>query len=62
MELKEMLYILSWPMAAFIMLWVDSLLGDWGVFGPCNTILERIILVVSIIAYIILAIVGSFYC
>ena len=47
-------------MALFIVVWIDSWLKDWGLFGGCNTMLERILLVLSILAYILLIYVGSF--
>lgn len=62
MTVSDMLFILSWPMGAFVMIWVDSLLSDWGLFGESNTILERIILILSILAYILLVVVGLRSC
>ena len=47
-------------MALFIVVWIDSWLRDWGLFGGCNTMLERILLVLSILVYILLIYVGSF--
>lgn len=60
MTVREILSILLWPMALFIVVWIDSWLRDWGLFGGCNTMLERILLVLSILAYILLIYVGSF--
>ena len=60
MTVREILSILLWPMALSIVVWIDSWWRDWGVFGGCNTMLERIFLVLSILAYILLTYVGSF--
>ena len=60
MTVREILSILLWPMALFIVVWIDSWLRDWGLFGGCNTMLERIFLVLSILAYILITYVGSF--
>ncbi|MEO2659828.1 hypothetical protein [Enterocloster clostridioformis] len=66
MTVREILSILLWPMALFIVVWIDSWWSDWGmgrgggVFGKGNTMLERIFLVLSILAYILLTYVGSF--
>lgn len=48
MTVREILSILLWPMALFIVVWIDSWWSDWGVFGKGNTMLERIFLVLSI--------------
>lgn len=47
-------------MALFIVVWIDSWWRDWGLFGGGNTMLERILLVLSILVYILLTYVGSF--
>ena len=61
MTVREIISILLWPMALFIVVWIDSWWSDWGgVFGKGNTMLERIFLVLSILAYILLTYVGSF--
>ena len=63
MTVREILSILLWPMALFIVVWIDfwwSDCGGGGVFGKGNTMLERIFLVLSILAYILLTYVGSF--
>ena len=60
MTVREIISILLWPMALFIVVWIDSWLKDWGLFGGCNTMLERIFLVLSILAYILITYVGSF--
>ena len=60
MTVREILSILLWPMALFIVVCIDSWWRDWGVFGKGNTMLERIFLVLSILAYILITYVGSF--
>ena len=60
MTVREIISILLWPMALFIVVWIDSWLRDWGLFGGGNTMLERILLVLSILVYILLTYVGSF--
>ncbi len=60
MTVREILSILLWPMALFIVVWIDSWWRDWGLFGGGNTMLERILLVLSILVYILLTYVGSF--
>ena len=33
MTVREIISILLWPMALFIVVWIDSWLRDWGLFG-----------------------------
>ena len=58
MTVREILSILLWPMALWSGLIPGGVIG--GVFGKGNTMLERIFLVLSILAYILLTYVGSF--
>ena len=60
MTVREIISILLWPMSLSIVVLIDSWRSDWGLFGGRNTMLERILLVSSILAYILLIYVGSF--
>ena len=60
MTVREIISILLWPMSLSIVVLIDSWWSDWGLFGGRNTMLERILLVLSILAYILLIYVGSF--
>ncbi len=42
MTVREILSILLWPMALFIVVWIDSWWSDWGM-GRGGGYLERVI-------------------